>query len=66
MMEPQGSLYNQAVLIPVGMEVYLLQVLVENVLGVWEQQAIEGLVQVIGILEVTVILFCVETSYLPV
>ncbi len=27
-MKPQGSLHNQAVLNPVGMEVYLLQVLV--------------------------------------
>ncbi len=43
MMKPQGSLYNQAVLNPVGMELYLLQilvgrgdesVLVANVLGV--------------------------------
>ncbi len=42
-MEPQGSQYNQAVLSPVGMEVYLIQVLVgrgdesvmiERVLGV--------------------------------
>ncbi len=42
--KPQGSLHNQAVLSPVGMEVYLLQVLVgrgyeavlvvENLLGV--------------------------------
>ncbi len=43
MMEPQGSLYNQAVLSPVALEVYLLHVLVgrgdesvmvERVLGV--------------------------------
>ncbi len=43
MMKPQGSLHNQAVLCQVGMEVYLLQVLVgkgdesivvEKVLGV--------------------------------
>ncbi len=43
MVKAQGSLYNQAVLSPVGMEVYLLQVLVgrgdgsvivEKVLGV--------------------------------
>ncbi len=42
MMKPQGSLYNQAVLSPVGVEVHLLQVLVgrgdesvvvENLLG---------------------------------
>ena len=75
MMKPQGSLHNQAVLSPIGMEVYLLQVLVgrgdeavvvENVLGVWEQQAREGLIQFIGILEVTVILFFIETTYLPV
>ena len=74
MMKPQGRLYNQGVQSPVGMEVCLLQVLVgrddesvvvEKVLGVWEQQA-RGLIQFIGILEVTVILFCVETTYLPV
>ncbi len=42
MVKPQGSLHNQAALSPVGMEVYLLQVLVgrndesvavENLLG---------------------------------
>ncbi len=33
MMMPQGSLYNEAVLSPVGMEVYLLQVLVGRVLN---------------------------------
>ncbi len=57
------------------MEVYLLQVLVgmvdesivvENVLGVWEQQAREGLIQFIGILEVTVIQFLIEATYLPI
>ncbi len=70
MVKPQGSLHNQAVLSPVGMEVYLLQVLVgngdeavvvENLLGVREQQVREGFIQFIGILEVTVILFYVET-----
>ena len=75
MMKPQGSLHNQAVLSPVRMEVYLLQVLagsgdesvvVENLLGVWEQQARECLIQFIGILEATFILFFVETIYLPV
>ncbi len=72
MVKAQGSLYNQAVLSPVGMEVYLLQVLigrddgsviVEKVLGVWEQQANEDLIQFIGILEVTFIPFCVEAIY---
>ncbi len=53
MMKPQGSLHNQAALSPIGMEVYLLQ-------------AREGLIQFIGILEVTVILFFIETTYLPV
>ncbi len=75
MVKPQGSLHNQAALSPVGMEVYLLQVLVgrndesvavENLLGAWKQQAREGLILFIGILEVTVILFFVETTYLPV
>ncbi len=71
MMEPQGSQYNQAVLSPVAIDVYLIQVLVgrgdesvmiERVLGVWEQQAREGLIQFIWMLEVNVILFCVETK----
>ncbi len=44
MMEPQGSQYNQAVLSPVAIDVYLIQILVgrgdesvmiERVLGVW-------------------------------
>ncbi len=38
MMKPQGSLYNQAVLSPVGMEVYLLQVLV----GRGDESAVVG------------------------
>ncbi len=41
-------------------------VVVEKVLGVWEQQARGGLIQFIGMLEVTVMLLCVETTYLPV
>ncbi len=62
-MEPQGSLHNQAVLSLVGIEVCLLQVFVaiESARSV-RTASKEGLVQFIGILEVNVILFCVETT----
>ncbi len=48
MMEPQGSLYNQAVLSPVGIEVCLLQVFVaiESARNV-RTASKEGLVQFI-------------------
>ncbi len=72
MVKPQGSLHKQAVLSPVGMELYLLQVVgrvdesvvVENMLGVREQQARDSLIQFIGIFKVTVILFFAETTYI--
>ncbi len=62
-MEPQGSLHNQQYLSPVEIEVYLLQVFVaiESARSV-RTASKEGLVQFIGILEVNVILFYVETT----